>query len=188
MSDEIPTGVDAMGSKLVRPSTDGDMEEVRRIYAHEVFYGLSTFEEQPPDIREMTKRRQGVLALGMPHLVAEIDGEILGFAYASRHRPRPAYNHTIENSVYVAEDMRGTGTGKMLLSALIEECERGPWRQMVAVIGDSENAGSIGLHKSLGFRQVGILQSVGFKLGRWVDTVIMQRALNEGDETLPGRG
>ncbi|MCR9059683.1 MAG: GNAT family N-acetyltransferase [Rhodobacteraceae bacterium] len=173
--------------KLVRPSTDGDMEEVRRIYAHEVFYGLSTFEEFAPDLPEMMKRRQGVLALGMPHLVAELDGKILGFAYASRHRPRPAYNQTIENSVYVAKDMRGTGIGKMLLTALIEECEHGPWRQVVAVIGDSGNAGSIGLHRSLGFRQVGILQSVGFKFGRWVDTVIMQRPLNDGDEALLGR-
>jgi len=172
--------------KLVRPSTDGDMEEVRRIYAHEVFYGLSTFEEFAPDLAEMMKRRQGVLALGMPHLVAEMDGRVIGYAYASRHRPRPAYNHTIENSVYVARDMRGTGIGKMLLAALIEECERGAWRQIVAVIGDSDNAGSIGLHRSFGFRQVGILRSVGFKLGRWVDTVIMQRPLGEGDTSLPG--
>ena len=174
--------------RMVRASTEGDMEEVRQIYAHEVSYGLSTFEEEPPDLREMSRRRQEVLALGMPHLVAELDGEILGFAYASRHRPRPAYNHTIENSVYVAKALRGSGTGTLLLSALIEECERGPWRQMVAVIGDSGNSGSIGLHKSLGFREVGILESVGFKLGRWVDTVIMQRSLNEGGETLPGRG
>ena len=174
-----------MASKIVRASTDGDLEAIRRIYAHEVFHGLSTFEEYAPDLQEMSKRRQGVLALGLPHLVAELDGEILGFAYASRHRPRPAYNHTIENSVYVAENKREVGAGKMLLEALIAECERGRWRQMVAVIGDSGNAGSIALHTSLGFRQVGILQSVGFKLGRWVDTVIMQRPLNDGDDTLP---
>ena len=106
-----------MASKIVRASTDGDLEAVRRIYAHEVFHGLSTFEEYAPDLQEMSKRRQGVLALGLPHLVAELDGEILGFAYASRHRPRPAYNHTIENSVYVAENKREAGAGKMLLEA-----------------------------------------------------------------------
>ncbi len=163
--------------KLVRASTDADMDAVQRIYAHEVFFGLSTFEEHPPCAQELSKRRQDVLALGMPHLVAEMDGDVLGFAYANRHRPRPAYNRTVENSIYVAENMRGTGIGKMLLSALIDECARGPWQQMVAVIGDSGNAGSIGLHTSLGFQRVGILQSVGFKLGRWVDTVIMQRSL-----------
>lgn len=173
--------------KVIRPSVEGDMEQVRRIYAHEVLYGLSTFEEVPPDLAEMIRRREGVLALGLPHLVAERDGSILGFAYASQHRPRPAYFHTIENSVYVAKDGRGTGTGKLLLCGLLEACERGPWRQVVAVIGDSGNAGSIGLHKSVGFRQVGVLQSVGFKLGRWVDTVIMQRSLGESDRTLPGR-
>ncbi|WP_305985163.1 GNAT family N-acetyltransferase [Roseibium sp. MMSF_3544] len=133
----------------------------------------------------MSRRRQSVLDLGLPHLVAERDGKIVGFAYASHHRPRPAYSFTVENSVYVAEDARGTGFGKMLMSALIHECERGPWRQVVAVIGDSQNAKSIALHRSLGFRQVGILQSVGFKLGRWVDTVIMQRALNDGGRTIP---
>ena len=174
--------------KTVRASRESDLEDIRRIYAHEVLCGLATFECSAPDLEEVAKRRQGVLALGLPHLVAELEGEIVGFAYASRHRPRPAYNHTVENSVYVAEGLRGTGTGKMLLSALIAECERGPWRQMVAVIGDSGNAGSIGLHTSLGFRQVGILQSVGFKLGRWVDTVIMQRTLKEGDAPLAGGG
>lgn len=175
-----------MAGKIVRASTEADMENVLRIYAHEVKHGLSTFEEQPPDLEEMCRRRDDVLALGLPHLVAELDGAIVGYAYAGRYRPRPAYGYTIENSVYVAEGMRGTGTGKMLLSALIEECERGPWRQMIAVIGDAGNAGSIGLHQSLGFRQVGTLRSVGFKLGRWVDTVIMQRSLNDGDDTLPG--
>lgn len=171
--------------KLVRASTEADMEDVRRIYAHEVLNGRATFEQTPPDVHEMSKRRQNVLALGLPHLVSEWDSKIVGFAYASQHRPRPAYSFTVENSVYVAEDARGNGFGKMLMSALIDECERGPWRQVVAVIGDSQNAKSIALHRSLGFRQVGILQSVGFKLGRWVDTVIMQRALNEGGRTIP---
>lgn len=172
-------------SKLVRASTEADIEDVRRIYAYEVLNGRASFEQTPPDVHEMSRRRQNVLALGLPHLVAEWDGEIVGFAYASHHRPRPAYCFTVENSVYVAKDARGAGFGKLLMSSLIEECERGPWRQVVAVIGDSQNAKSIALHRSLGFRNVGTLQSVGFKLGRWVDTVIMQRALNEGSRTIP---
>lgn len=171
--------------KLVRASAEADMEDVRRIYAHEVLHGRASFERTPPDLQEMSTRRQNVLALGLPHLVAERDGKIVGFAYASHHRPRPAYSFTVENSVYVAEGARGKGFGKMLMSSLIDECERGPWRQVVAVIGDSQNVKSIALHRSLGFRQVGILHSVGFKLGRWVDTVIMQRALNEGGRTIP---
>lgn len=169
----------------VRPSREEDMEAVRHIYAHEVLHGRATFEQQPPDAEEMSSRRKDVLALGLPHLVAEREHQVLGFAYANRHRPRAAYGYTIENSIYVAEGARGRGIGKLLLSSLIAECERGPWRQVVAVIGDSENAGSIGLHRSLGFREVGVLQSVGFKFGRWVDTVIMQRPLNEGGKVRP---
>ncbi len=171
--------------KLVRASVEADMEDVRCIYAHEVLNGRASFEQTPPDLQEMSKRRKEVLALGLPYLVAEKDGAILGFAYANHHRPRPAYSYTVENSVYVAEHARGAGIGKMLLSSLIDECERGPWRQVVAVIGDSRNTGSIGLHMSLGFREVGTLKSVGFKLGQWVDTVIMQRSLNEGGRTVP---
>ncbi|MEM9268397.1 MAG: N-acetyltransferase family protein, partial [Pseudomonadota bacterium] len=130
--------------------------------------------------KEILKRRQHVLELGLPHLVAQKGGKITGFAYASHHRPRPAYNLTVENSVYVAQGTRGTGVGKLLMSSLIHECEQGPWREVVAVIGDPQNAASIGLYTSLGFRHVGTLKSVGLKLGKWVDTVIMQRSLKEG--------
>jgi len=126
-----------------------------------------------------------VLEQGLPYLVAERAGEILGYSYATFYRPRPAYRHTIEDSIYLAEGQGSNGYGTLLLSELIRRCEAGPWRQMLAVIGDSANAGSIGLHHKLGFRHAGLLRSAGFKLGRWVDTVLMQRALGAGDATRP---
>jgi len=172
-------------SIAVRNSTEADLDAIQNIYSHEVLHGLATFEEVPPSAAELGNRRNEVLNLGLPYLVAELDGQVVGYSYANNHRPRPAYRNSIENSVYVAKDVHGRGIGKALLSALIKRCETGTWRQMVAVIGDSGNAGSIGLHERLGFRHVGVLNSVGFKLGRWVDTVIMQRALNDGDGTLP---
>jgi phosphinothricin acetyltransferase len=167
----------------IRDATDTDMAEVQAIYAFHVLHGLASFEETPPDVTEMRARRSAVLALGLPYLVAQADGAILGYAYASQYRARPAYRHTIEDSVYVREGGRGTGTA--LLGALIARCERGPWRQMLAIIGDSGNAASIALHAHQGFRMVGTTYSVGFKLGRWVDTVHMQRALGAGDSELP---
>ena len=133
----------------------------------------------------MLGRRVAVLDLGLPYLVAERAGEILGYSYATFYRPRPAYRHTVEDSVYLAEGLGGQGIGAALLSELIRRCESGPWRQMLAVIGNSANAGSIGLHRKLGFEHAGTLRSVGFKLGRWVDTVLMQRALGSGDMALP---
>ena len=120
-----------------------------------------------------------------PNLAAEIGGRLVGYSYATVYRPRPAYRYAVEESVYVAEGQAGQGIGKALLSALIERCEAGPWRQMVAIIGDGDNKASIALHRSLGFRPAGTLQVVGFKLGRWVDTVLMQRALGPGKGTLP---
>lgn len=169
----------------VRPSTPADIPAIQAIYAREVLHGLASFEETPPDVAEMTRRRDAVLAAGMPYLAAEGAGRVLGYAYAGPYRPRPAYRHTVENSVYVAADARGLGVGRQLLTALIQACEAGPWRQMVAVIGDRDNAGSIGLHRALGFREVGVLVGVGFKHGRWVDSVLMQRALGPGDGRLP---
>ncbi len=163
---------------LVRGSREADLPAVRDLYAREVLQGLASFEEVPPSLEEMKIRRRAVLELGLPHLAAEQDGQLVGFSYASPYRPRPAYRHTVENSVYVAAGQRGRGVGRLLLSALIERCEAGPWRQMVAVIGDSGNLGSIILHARLGFRRIGTLQDVGFKLGRFVDTVLMQRPLN----------
>lgn len=161
------------------------MGSVQAIYAPHVLHGLATFEESPPSTEEMLSRRASVLGLGLPYLVAEIDGRVVGYSYATAYRARPAYRHTIEDSVYVAEGLRRRGIGGRLLSGLIAQCERGPWRQMLAVIGDSANSGSIELHRRLGFQPIGTLRSVGFKLGRWVDTVLMQRGLGAGDSTRP---
>ena len=172
---------------VVRDATEQDMAAIQAIYAQQVLQGLATFEEVPPTTDVMLARRASVLDLGLPYLAAEVAGQVVGYSYATPYRPRPAYRHTIEDSVYVAESMQGRGVGRALLSALIARCEPGPWRQMVAVIGDSGNAGSIALHRRLGFRLVGTFEAVGFKLGRWVDTVLMQRALGPGGDTLPGR-
>ncbi|MDE3080121.1 MAG: N-acetyltransferase [Paracoccaceae bacterium] len=174
------------GAVRVRDAQPSDMAAVQAIYAHHVLHGIATFEEISPSVEEMQSRRAAVLAAGLPYLVAEIGGQVLGYAYATAYRPRPAYRHTVEDSVYVAEGQGGRGIGAALLTALIARCEAGRWRQMVAVIGNSGNAGSIALHRRLGFREVGTLTSVGFKLGRWVDTVLMQRALGPGDGTPPG--
>ncbi|SON55732.1 N-acyltransferase YncA [Hartmannibacter diazotrophicus] len=155
------------------------------IYAHHVLHGLASFEEVPPTLGDMVSRRTSVLAAGLPYLVAEMDGAVVGYAYAGPYRPRPAYRYTVENSVYVRDGLGGHGIGSALLGALIAECEKGPWRQMLAVIGNSENAASIGLHQRMGFRHAGTFTSVGFKFGRWVDSVLMQRPLGPGDTTLP---
>ena len=178
----------AGGRALIRDAEEADMEAVQAIYARHVLHGLATFEETPPSVEELLSRRASVLASGLPYLVAELEGKIAGYAYATAYRPRPAYRFTIEDSVYVAEGLGGRGIGSALLGELIARCEKGPWRQMLAVVGNSGNEGSIALHKRMGFREVGILRSVGFKLGQWVDTVLMQRPLGEGDESAPDRG
>ncbi len=153
------------------------MAAVRDIYAHYVLHSLATFEETPPTLDEMLMRRRASVDLGLPYLVAETGGEILGFAYAASYRPRPAYRFTVEDSVYVADGFGRQGMGSALLGELIARCEGGPWRQMLAVVGDSANLGSIALHRRFGFELAGTLRSVGFKFGRWVDTPILQRAL-----------
>ncbi|MCC7274683.1 MAG: N-acetyltransferase [Alphaproteobacteria bacterium] len=169
----------------VRDSTDADVAAVQRIYAHHVLHGTASFEEEAPSPEEMGRRRADVLARGLPHLVAERQGAVVGYAYATSYRPRPAYRFAVENSVYVADGLGGHGIGGRLLAALIARVAAGGWRQMVAVIGDSANAASIGLHRRHGFRRVGVLTSVGFKHGRWLDSVLMQRALGDGDATPP---
>lgn len=169
----------------VRDATEADMAGVRAIYVEAVLHGLASFEEVPPSLDDMLARRAKVLGQGLPWLVAEMGGRIAGYAYASSYRERSGYRYTIEDSVYVATDMQGRGVGRALLAALLARCNVGPWRQMIAVIGDSENRGSIALHESLGFRMVGTLQAVGFKLGRWVDSIYMQIPLGEGGDTLP---
>jgi phosphinothricin acetyltransferase len=180
---------DAQGTAAVpvsvRDARAGDIAAVHAIYAHHVLNGLASFEEVPPSLDEMAMRRESVLASGLPYLVAERGGSVVGFAYAGLYRLRSAYRYTIEDSVYVADGLRGCGIGSVLLGELLARCEVGPWRQMVAVIGDSGNAGSIALHKRMGFHPAGVLVSTGFKFGRWVDSVLMQRPLGEGDRTLP---
>jgi phosphinothricin acetyltransferase len=167
---------------LVRSATEADMAAVRDIYAHYVLHSLATFEETPPTLEDMLARRRASVDLGLPYLVAEGSKDILGFAYAALYRARPAYRFTIEDSVYVADGRSGQGIGSALLGELIAGCQRGPWRQMVAIVGDSANSASIALHRRFGFALTGTLRSVGFKFDRWVDTPIMQRALGaDGD-------
>ena len=170
---------------VVRDAAEADIEAVARIYADHVEHGLATFEEIPPTDEEMRARWLKVLADGAPYLVAEIDGEVVGYCYAAPYHARAAYRHTLEDSVYVAPGLGGRGVGGALLAELIARCEAGPWRWMVAIIGDSGNAASIALHRRHGFEPVGTLRSVGFKLGRWVDTPIMQRVLGPGDSLPP---
>jgi phosphinothricin acetyltransferase len=176
---------EAAPAVTVRDAQAGDMVAVQAIYAYHVLNSLASFEETPPSVDELLARRDAVLRAGLPYLVAEFGGRIVGYTYATAYRPRPAYRHTIEDSVYVADGMGGHGIGSALLGELIARCERGNWRQMLAVIGNSGNAGSLALHRRMGFQPVGTLTSVGFKFGRWVDTVLMQRPLGDGDGTLP---
>jgi L-amino acid N-acyltransferase YncA len=161
---------------VIRAASELDMAAVRSIYAHYVLHSLATFEEIPPTLDEMLARRRASADSNLPYLVAQAGREILGFAYAAPYRPRPAYRFTIEDSVYVAEGFGGRGIGSALLGELIARCERRPWRQMVAIVGDSANL-SIALHRRFGFELTGTLRSVGFKHGCWVDTPILQRAL-----------
>ena len=181
------TDISATAVVRVRDAEHADMTMVQDIYAHHVLHGLASFEEAPPTLAEMQSRRDVVIAAGLPYLVAELDGVVVGYGYATSYRPRPAYRFTIEDSVYVRNGLGGRGIGRAVLTELIARCEKGPWRQMLAVIGNSENAGSIALHKSMGFLPAGLLASVGFKHGRWVDAVLMQRRLGDGDQSLPAR-
>ncbi|MCW1840871.1 GNAT family N-acetyltransferase [Prosthecomicrobium hirschii] len=170
----------------IRPAEPGDLPGILAIYALAVETGLASFELAAPDLDEMTRRHAAIVGAGFPYLVAERDGAVLGYSYAGPYRPRPAYRFTVENSVYVAEAARGRGVGRALIAALIEACAARGVRQMVAVIGDSANDASIRLHASAGFEHAGLMRSVGFKFGRWVDSVLMQRPIGAGDATLPG--
>jgi len=168
------------------PATISDVPAIARIYAHAVAHGTASFELEAPDEAEMARRMQTLLAGGFPYLVAERDGTLAGYAYAGPYRARPAYRLTVENSVYVAPDMQRRGIGAVLLEALIAASAACGFRQMIAVIGDStKQAASIGLHAACGFRHVGILENVGHKHGRWLDSVLMQRALGPGGATAP---
>lgn len=173
-----------MSKLIVRASTEADVVRCAEIYAHHVLHGTASFEVDPPDLAEMKRRRGAVLDVGLPHLVAEREGRVMGYAYAGTWRPRPAYKFSVEDSIYIDKDAVGQGVGKALLPALIEQCTALGKRQMVAVIGDSAQAPSIRLHASCGFEMVGTLRNIGFKFGRWLDSVLMQRELGVGS-TMP---
>ncbi|MGO4815433.1 N-acetyltransferase family protein [Cupriavidus sp. 2MCAB6] len=180
--------VQACASPSIRDATAADIPAIQAIYAHHVRHGRASFEEVEPGVDDMRLRHAEVKRQGLPYLVAERGGEVLGYAYASAYRTRSAYRFAIEDSVYIDERFRGQGLGLALLAALVSRCESGPWRQMVAVVActaSGEGAGSLALHERVGFRTIGRLQSVGFKHGQWIDTVLMQRSLGDGDETLP---
>jgi L-amino acid N-acyltransferase YncA len=174
-----------MSELEIRPAAAADLAFVTGIYEHAVRYGTATFELIPPDLAEMTRRFDVLMDGGFPYFVASLEGRVIGYAYAGPYRPRPAYRFTVENSVYLQPAIQRRGIGLQLLLRLIAECEARGYRQMIAVIGDSANAGSIGVHTRTGFTMIGTHPNVGFKFGRWLDTVMMQRALGDGAETLP---
>jgi L-amino acid N-acyltransferase YncA len=169
---------------VIRPSREGDVAQIAAIYGYHVLHGLASFEEVPPDIDELASRRRDILARGLPYLVAEQSGRLLGYCYAGPYRTRSAYRFAVEDSIYVDEAEVGRGLGRALLATLLDRCAELGYRQMVAVIGGSETWPSIRLHAALGFTRVGLLPAVGFKFGSWVDIVLMQRALGPG-ETVP---
>jgi phosphinothricin acetyltransferase len=169
----------------IRPTIAADLPAITEIYEHAVRYGTATFELIPPDLAEMTRRFGVLMDGGFPYFAAVLECRVVGYAYAGAYRPRPAYRFTVENSVYLQPAIHRRGIGLQLLQRLIAESEARGYRQMIAVIGDSANAGSIGVHTKCGFQMIGTHPSVGFKFGRWLDTVMMQRALGDGATTLP---
>jgi phosphinothricin acetyltransferase len=175
---------------LVRPAAAQDLPAIQSIYAHHVLNGLASFEEEAPPLEEMRRRYEDVTRQGLPYLVAESTGEkqageVLGYGYCTLYRTRSAYRHTLEDSIYVKQGKQGKGVGKAVLAELISRCAALNYRQIIAVIGDSANAASIAVHASLGFVRAGNLRSTGFKFGRWVDSVLMQLPLGQGDGTKP---
>ena len=170
---------------LIRPSRDEDITAITAIYAHHVLHGTGTFETEPPSAADMANRRADVLSKGLPYLVAEEDGEILGFAYGNWFKPRPAYRYSVEDSVYLAPGLDRKGLGRALLAELLAHCEAAGIRKVMAIIGDSANAGSVGVHRAMGFTQVGIVEACGWKFGAWRDIVIMQKTLGPGRSEPP---
>lgn len=176
-----------MTTPSIRPAVAADIPAITTIYAHAVLHGTASWELEPPDEAEMLRRFEAIAAGGYPYLIAEEAGRLLGYAYAGAYRPRPAYRSTVENSIYIAPDSQGRGVGGALLDALMQECTRRGFRQMIAVIGDGTGAslGSRRLHERAGFRLIGVAEKVGFKHGRWLDQMLMQKDLGEGDRTPP---
>ena len=173
---------------LIRPSRDEDIDAITRIYSHHVLHGTGTFETTPPTVVDMASRRADVLGKGLPWLVAEDAGQVLGFAYGNWFKPRPAYRFSVEDSIYMDPAAHRKGLGRALLTELLAALERTGTRKVMAVIGDSANAGSIGVHKALGFESVGVVQSCGWKFDRWLDIVLMQKTLGAGDSAPPSEG
>jgi phosphinothricin acetyltransferase len=169
----------------IRDATAADLPAIQAIYAHHVLHGLASFEIVPPTVADIRSRFESITAAGYPYLVATEDPAVLGYAYAGAYRTRPGYRYAVEDSVYVDADLVGRGIGRRLLTCLIDACERRGYRQMLAIIGDSANAASIELHRACGFTVAGTLNAVGFKFGRWVDSVLMQRPLGESDRSPP---
>ena len=174
-----------LATPIIRPALPGDLAAITRIYQHAVRHGTASFELEPPDEVEMSRRYQTLVSGGYPYLVAGCGGEIAGYAYAGPYRARPAYDWSVEDSIYVDPRFQGHGVGRLLLEQLITAAETAEFRQMIAVIGDTANTPSIALHRAAGFRLVGTFTDVGFKFGRWLDSVLMQRALGGGAETIP---
>jgi phosphinothricin acetyltransferase len=174
-----------MSETAIRSATAADIPSITRIYEHAVLYGTASFEIEPPSEDDMRRRFDAMVASGHPYLVAEIGGAVAGYAYAGVYRARPGYRFTVEDSVYIAPDAQRRGIGRALLTRLIAEAEAAGFRQMIAVIGDSAHTPSIALHAEAGFRTIGTFEAVGFKFGRWLDSVLMQRALGEGAKTTP---
>jgi len=173
---------------LIRPSRDEDIDAIARIYGHHVLHGTGTFETTPPTAADMATRRADVLGKNLPWLVIEEAGQVLGFAYGNWFKPRPAYRFSVEDSIYLAPEAAGKGLGRLLLTELLAQLERRGVRKVMAVIGDSANAGSVGVHTALGFERVGVVRSCGWKFGRWLDIVMMEKALGAGDSTPPDEG
>ncbi|MEN9539436.1 MAG: hypothetical protein RLZZ126_1671 [Pseudomonadota bacterium] len=170
---------------LIRPSTDADVPAITAIYAHHVLHGTGTFETEPPSAADMAGRRADVQAKGLPHLVVEVDGRVAGFAYCNWFKPRPAYRFSAEDSIYVAHDAQARGLGRLLMAELVAQAERRGVRKLIAIIGDSANAGSVGVHRAAGFTDVGVLHACGWKFGRWLDVVMMEKTLGAGARTAP---
>lgn len=170
---------------IIRPSLPADVPAIAAIYSHHVLNGTASFEEKAPDAAEMARRRDAILSHGLPYIVAEIDGAVVGYAYAGLYRTRSAYRFTLEDSIYVQAGLTGRGIGRALMERLLADCTALGARQMIAVVGDSGNAGSLGLHAAMGFEPIGTMRSVGLKFGRWLDCVLMQKTLGPGDTNVP---
>jgi L-amino acid N-acyltransferase YncA len=170
---------------LIRPSYEADLPAIQAIYAHNVLHGTGTFETEAPSVADMAQRRADVLSKNLPWLVIEVGGEVLGYAYGNWFKPRAAYRFSVEDSIYMAPQAAGKGLGKLLLTELLAQLERGGVRKAMAVIGDSANTGSIGVHRACGFVDVGVIKSCGWKFGAWRDIVLMEKTLGAGDSTSP---